>query len=558
MKSTGCSANDYVGKQNTKEEQPMETLIQIFSPMFVFIYHCFDRIVINGYISMLSRPENVVHFFHNILKVPCITKEILGLRTKQYNEWVESYARNHGTPMEWAQKGVRKEDYVRPELKSMERRNKFGVYFILKSMEQGSTFRSATPKYPTGDLNYRIIQKSRSRFTHYYFYIRDEVLGAMLIRVGSYLPFQTTSYLNGHNFIERELSRCDVSFKKNDNAFVSVKDPSELQAAADRLNQDIIRDRIEYWTLIVCPKFSKRERQAMNLRRFYAISQIEYCQNFIFRRNFPIRKLFERSCELSFFSMTASKVSNIFGWRITRKFSGKLQTVFERVDEAHHTFRSYFKSSFVKQYEKFRTFLRMEVCSNNLNDLRIKKSIEHLDAVRHASQQILGRFAQAQASCFNAHFDFPLLQRLALPIASGNTRIPGIKIQDSRMIRLMETIMHAGICLNGWTSELIHKSIVNAFELPNYTINQLRYDLRKMKAHGLIQRNGRQYSYVLTEKGVKVSTMFVLFHKRLCGPLANSLFQHKPNKCFVTNSKLEKAYHKADDYITKITEILAA
>jgi hypothetical protein len=507
---------------------------------------------------MLSRPENVVHFFHNILKISCITKEILGLRTQQYNDWVESYARNHGISMEWAQKGVRKEDYVRAKLKAMERGDRFGVYFILKSMEQGNTFRCVTPKYPTADPNYRIIKKNRSRFTHYYFYIRDEVLGAILIRVGSFLPFQTTSYLNGHNFIERELSRSGISYKKNDNAFVSVKDPWALQCAADRLNPEIIRERIEYWSLIIAPKFSKRERQAMNLRRFYAISQIEYCQNFIFRRNFPIRKLFERSCELGFFSMTASKVSNIFGWRITRKFTGKLQTVFERVDEAHHTFRAYFKNSFVKQYEKFRTFLRMEVCSNNLNDLRLKKSIDHLDAVRHASQQILDRFAQIQSSSLNAHFDFPLLQRLALPTTSGNTRIPGIKIQDARMIRLMETTMHAGICLNGWPSERIHKSIVNAFCLPNYTINQLRYDLRKMKAHGLIKRNGRQYSYVLTDKGVKVATMFVLFHKRLCGPLANSLFHHRANKNFVTSSKLEKAYHKADDDITKIAELLAA
>lgn len=536
----------------------METLIQIFSPMFVFIYHCFDRIVINGYISMLSRPENVVHFFHNILKMPCITKEILSLRTGQYNSWVESYARNHGVPLEWAQKGVRKEDYVRPQLKAMERKEQFGVYFILKSMEQGATFRSVTPKYPSEDPNYRIIKRNRSRFTHYYFYIRDEVLGAMLIRVGSYLPFQTTSYLNGHNFIERELIRTGILYKKNDNAFVSVKDSSALQSAADRLSPEIIRERIEYWTLIVAPKFSKRERKAMNLRRFYAISQIEYCQNFIFRRNFPIRKLFERSCELSFFSMTANKVSNIFGWRVTRKFKGKLQTVFERVDEAHHTFRAYFKNSFVKQYEKFRTFLRMEVCSNNLYDLRIKRSIDHLDKVRDASKQILDRFAHIQSRSLNVHFDFPLFQKLALPITSGNTRIAGIKIQDTRMIRLMETIMHAGACLNGWTSTLIHQSIVNAFELPNYTINQLRYDLRKMKAHGLIKRNGRQYSYVLTEKGVKVATMFILFHKRLCGPLANSLFHHRPNIDFVISSKLEKAYHKADDYIDKITEILAA
>jgi len=318
----------------------METLIQIFAPMMVFLYHCFDRIVINGYISMLSRPENVVYFFRNILDHPCITKEILGSRTKDYNKWVDSYARNHGIPLEWAQKGVRKEDYVRPTLNRTERKNQTGVYFILKSMEQGSTFRSVQPKYPTNDPNHRIIQKTRSRFTHYYFYIRDAVAGPMLIRVGSYLPFQVTCYLNGHNFIEQELANAGIRYKKNDNAFVSVDDPALLQAAADKLSHDIIRDRIEYWTLIVSPKFSKREREKMNLRRFYAISQIEYCQNFIFRRNFPIRKLFERSCELSFFSMTADKISNIFGWRITKRFSGKLQAILERTDQAHHTFQN--------------------------------------------------------------------------------------------------------------------------------------------------------------------------------------------------------------------------
>jgi hypothetical protein len=558
LNSTGCSDNGFVDHQEPKEEQPMETLMHIFAPMIVFVYHCFDRIVINGYISMLSRPENVVYFFQNVLAQSCITKEVLGSRTKHYNHWVEAYAQNHDIPMEWAEKNVRKEDYVRPKLKAMKRENRFGVYFILKSMEQGSTFRSAEPKYPTKDRNYRLIKKTRSRFTHYYFFIRDEILGPMSIRVASYLPFQTTCYLNGHSFIEQELLRSGIPYRKDDNAFVSVQDISALQDAADRLSPKIIRERIEYWTLIVGPKFSKREQQAMNLRRFYAISQIEYCHNFIFRRNFPIRKLFERSCELGFFSMTADKLSNIFGWRITHRFRGKLQTVLERIEQAHHTFRAYFKNSYVKQYEKLRTFLRMEVCSNHLPDLRIKKSVDNLDAVRRCSIQILDRFATIQARSLNAHFDFPLLQKLSLPVTCKNTCIAGIKIHNTRMIRLMEVVMHAGMSLNGWSSRTIHDLVVEAYQLPHYSLNQLRYDLRKMKAHDLIQRNGKQYSYILTEKGVKVATMFVLFHKRLCGPLANSLFNHRPNKFFIANGNLEKAYHKADDYIEKITELLAA
>ena len=189
-----------------------------------------------------------------------------------------AYARNHGLPIEWAEKGVRKEDHVLPWLRRMTRANRYGVYFIFKSMEQGSTFRITVPKYPTADPNYRILAHQRSRFTHYYFYIRDEVLGPMAIRVASFFPFQTTYYLNGHSFIEQELTRAQIGFRKNDNAFLAVDDVAALQAAADRLSADIIRQRLDYWTFLLGPKFSARERKAINLSRFYAIAQIEYCR----------------------------------------------------------------------------------------------------------------------------------------------------------------------------------------------------------------------------------------------------------------------------------------
>ena len=260
----------------------------------VFVYHCFDRIVIHGYLSGLSRPEQVVHFFRRVVGVAAVEKEVLSRRTADYQTWVEAYAHNHGLPIEWAEKGVRKEDHVLPWLRRMTKKDAYGVYFIFKSMEQGPTFRITAPKYPTADPNYRILANQRSRFTHYYFYIRDEVLGPLVLRVASFFPFQTTYYLNGHSFIERELSRAQIGFRKNDNAFLAVDDVAALQAAADRLSPDIIRKRLDYWTLIVGPKFSAKERNAINLSRFYAISQIEYCRNFIFRRHFPIHKLFER------------------------------------------------------------------------------------------------------------------------------------------------------------------------------------------------------------------------------------------------------------------------
>jgi hypothetical protein len=162
------------------------------------------------------------------------------------------------------------------------------------------------------------------------------------------------------------------------------------------------------------------------------------------------------------------------------------------------------------------TFLRNELCSNNLTDFGLKKGLDHLDAVRTKFQAITDRFAGFQAQWLNVHVDFPLLQRIALPITVGAVRYPGIKIHDVRVIRLFEVLLHGGTHVGGWTAKEIHAAVLATFHLSEraYGLNQLRYDLRKLKGHGLIERDGSRYAYRLTAKGVQVALLFLLFHKR--------------------------------------------
>src|SRR5438874_10035973 len=67
--------------------RPMETFTKLFGSLLVFVYHCFDRIVINGYLSGLSRPEQVVYFFRNVVGVAVIDKAVLSQRTEVYRNW---------------------------------------------------------------------------------------------------------------------------------------------------------------------------------------------------------------------------------------------------------------------------------------------------------------------------------------------------------------------------------------------------------------------------------------------------------------------------------------
>ena len=67
------------------------------------------------------------------------------------------------------------------------------------------------------------------------------------------------------------------------------------------------------------------------------------------------------------------------------------------------------------------------------------------------------------------------------------------------------TLLHGGSQVGGWTAKQIHHAVFTTFHLSDstYGLNQLRYDLRKLKAHRLLQRDGSCYAYRLTPKPAK-------------------------------------------------------
>jgi hypothetical protein len=129
---------------------------------------------------------------------------------------------------------------------------------------------------------------------------------------------------------------------------------------------------------------------------------------------------------------------------------------------------------------------------------------------------------------------------------------------ESRIIRLLEVLLHTATQVGGWSAKQIHQALLTTFRLSDktYRLNQLRYDLRKLKGHGLLQRNGSHYSYRLTTKGIHIALLFLFFHKRSVDRWPTAAFTASPSH--QPNSKLEAAYHKADKAIERIVDLLKA
>src|SRR6516225_1688554 len=67
------------------------------------------------------------------------------------------------------------------------------------------------------------------------------------------------------------------------------------------------------------------------------------------------------------------------GWRITRRYGGKLQTVIEDLNLANAVIRSHYRKGFLKQYVRDRFLLRTETATNNIStDYGIGKAVENI------------------------------------------------------------------------------------------------------------------------------------------------------------------------------------
>jgi hypothetical protein len=538
----------------------MERLSAVLGQAVQFVYTCWDRIVLSGYIERLQRPENLIYFFRDVVGIPCIEPTVLEQRTNAYKAWVRRVTEEHSIPVLAAPRGARKEELVEPYYRRL--KGAEGVACVLTSMEQGRTFVSYVPRWkvPSGDANYRFIKACRKQFLHYYWYVLDPVMGPMSVRVASYFPFNVTCYLNGHSFLAQELQRDGLRFRKADNAFLAVSDVVALQAAANRLDAVLLQRRCNYWVRRLVPVFSPVEREALRPGYRYSMAQMELATDVVFKRSAPLRAMFRRACELGVLVGGANRTTHLFGRRINRRYQGKLQTVLDQREAGHPVLRWYYQTSFAKQYvrgdQHGDRILRNETCSNDTRHFGVGRRLENLPLLREQLDATNECCLAEQAELLASAVDTGQLAALATPTLIGQRRVPGLKLHDDRVIRLLETLLHRFV--RNWTSRELHTRVVARHRLTSdeYRLSQLRYDLSKLRAKGLVERIGKSRRYCLTPIGLKLGVLLVKLRLRLLGPLASLIRQPHTNVAPRSSNSVDAAYREVDTALDHLSAAL--
>jgi hypothetical protein len=224
------------------------------------------------------------------------------------------------------------------------------------------------------------------------------------------------------------------------------------------------------------------------------------------------------------------KLSTVFGRRITKAYRGGLKTQIADHHLGNPVIRSEYKDCSIKQYVRDDRLLRTEATSYNTPDLGIGKSIRNLPQLRRVMRGINERYVAIQQDVLETYIDRGQLVRLRQPtISPSGHRTPGLKLDDPRLLAVMQALTCFVHLARGgrFRTRDLHARAAEALgeTTATYRLGQLRYDLAKLRAKGLVLKVPKTQTYRVTPQGFRICILFLKLFHRVYAPLSAAVLE---------------------------------
>jgi hypothetical protein len=196
-------------------------------------------------------------------------------------------------------------------------------------------------------------------------------------------------------------------------------------------------------------------------------------------------------------------------------------------------------------YSKGERVLRIEAIAHNVAELRCGKVIDRFPEMIAKLIVMLERFLESMRCIDVAWIGESVLTELPQPGLVGNTRVGGVDVNKPRMRAVMEAAIELSLAPLGF-SAAEHAERVRAIlgtALPTYASRHAAYDLKKLRAKGLIQKApGSARRYVATSDGLRAMAGLIVLRDKVLQPLLAYRGRCKPGSKTEATAKLDARY----------------
>ena len=529
----------------------------VLSDHTVFEVECIDRMYLNVWVPRLAYGAGVQGFFVGHRGHHYASTALMDPMTKAFVADIHGFVAARG--LELVSFGKERKDDVAGEFLARFTGAE-GVLFVGRAQEKALVWRTQR-RYNQAGEPYAWLVRSTAFINYFYFYCLDEDFGPFFIKFSTYFPYTAKLCINGNECAKRQAAKAGIGFEALDNGFATVDDVAGLQAICDSLGPAQIDALLRKWLRILPTPFTD-EDEAAGYRYELSILQAEFSLTQMLDAPVSGRIFFEQVIRDNLDIGRPDHVALIFDRRILngrkRKTPGRFRT---RVitDGVIPSLHADYKNTKIKQYHKQGRALRTETTINNPHDFGVTKRLTSLPDLRQLGFTANRRLLSVQTISHDPIRGAKAFTDLTTPVLTDSaTRIAGLRFGDDRVHALLRALLVHRLLPHGFTNRelrtLTAPLLGKRFE--DITAGQMTYDLRRLRAHGLIERIPRSRRYHATDTGLQHALLFTHAHDHLLRTgLALTSDPSPPRKTKLHNAA--RAYQAAFDELTQQARLAA-
>jgi hypothetical protein len=479
-----------------------------------------DRMYLNVWVPRLAYGGGVSGFFVGHRGHEYASTALMDPMTKDFVADIHGFVAARGLELIHFAKGQRKDELTQQFLAKFTEDE--GVLFVGRAQEKAGVWRTQRRRNSTTGGSYAWLVRSSAFINFFYFYCVDADFGPFFLKFSTYFPYTAKLCINGHEWAKRQAAKEKIGFQPLDNGFASCDDVARLQEICDSLSAAHIEALLRKWLRILPNPFTP-EDEAAGYRYELSILQAEFSLTQMLDRPVSGRIFFEQALHDNLDIGRPAQIGLVFHRRIVTKgrrpTPGRFRTrvITEGITPSLHVD---YKNTRIKQYHKEGRALRTETTINDTRDFGISKRLtdKNLTALRQIGFSANRRLLGVQTISHDPIRGAQAFTELTPPIITPEgTRIPGLRFGDPRVHALLQALLIHRLLPHGFTNRELRTLIAPLLGTTpeDITAGKMTYNLRRLRAHGLITRIPHTRRYQITDTGLQHALFFTHAHDHL-------------------------------------------
>ena len=494
-----------------------------FAVSIIAVLSCFDRVIFKGYLPFWGEAylNSWVDYSLRIKR-----KDFLPLLEQHSQTLVghaKSLAQRAGRPYEYRQGKFKKDKFIQALIRQDQLTE--GMVAVLCVQE---TCRTVALKYGKGRPS--LYFKRRPQRVLYYYHL-DPEFGLMYVRLETWFPDTVPVYVNGHDWLARQMLKRRLGSVQHDNAFTQLDDPEKAQPLADRFAQLNWVKQLTKWAQQVNPHIGA-DGWLSDMSYYWVTAQAEFATDILFAGRSKLRELYSRLLDHAAINFSAKDILTFLSRKLHGNFQGEVLTDCKKKRHPGARVKHRVKENWLKMYDKFGLILRVETVINQPREFRVRrrrerkgqqqmvwcpmnKGVANLPSYQRVSQAANDRYLNALSVVADPAPAYRQVAHLAESKRHRGRRYAGFNPARREDVKLFQAVLSGEHLLRGFRNAEIREALWGTTKdrrQRRSRANAVTRLLKRLHVRGLLAKIPRTRRWRVTAIGQQLLGTMIQLH----------------------------------------------